>query len=54
MLHTNGRQFSTDLRALGMAMSSGASVTLPVVNNGFAVLFVIIFVPAFDTGVETD
>ena len=37
--------------ALGIAMSffgSGGSVTLRVVNNGFAVLFVILFVPAFD------
>lgn len=37
--------------ALGIAMSfygSSGSVTLRVINNGFAVLFVILFVPAFD------
>lgn len=37
--------------ALGIAMSlfgSGGSVTLRVINNGFAVLFVILFVPVVD------
>lgn len=41
--------------ALGIAMSffgSGGSVTLRVINNGFAVLFVILFVPVFDWVLE--